>query len=200
MIGRRGGVGTGGRGARRSSGIEQGEYSSALFGQFTDQVARLGPSASILDVGRPLPSNVIFWARRGHRVTAIDWLSRQAGGDVDLGLRGKTFGGVLCWTVFADVGKVEAAALMDQINRMLVPGGLVFAIFDGDGRHRPPAMRYRIVASDRLAFERDPRQLAARAVPTSEIEQLLGALRPTRMTIMRHGSREAMGQRPRQDT
>lgn len=133
----------------------------------------------------------MFWTERGFRVTAQDVLGHLPG-DIFIP-EGARFGGILCWNVFPALERGAGAALMRLLRSHLEPGGALFAIFDGDGRHAPGAWRYRIAGPDRLSCE--PRQDAApmRAVPTSEIENLLQGFRPTRLTVMRHGSREALG-------
>lgn len=171
------------------------EFSSALFEHFVKGVERLGSDTGILDLGPTTSDNLMFWIRRGRRVAAMDLLARHRG-NKSLELGSRRFAGILCWNVLgglpADVAKETAAELTER----LAPGGYLFAIFDGDGRHPSPPRRYRIVTEERLSFERNPDGEPQRAVSTSEIESLLVGLRPTRMTVMRHGAREALGQRP----
>lgn len=170
------------------------EYFSALFETFVAGVERLGPDAGVLDLGPTTSENLMFWVRRSQRVAAMDVLARHREGK-DLTVGARRFGGILCWNVLCGLPADRAKKLAAELAEKLLPGGYLFAIFDGDGRQTPPALRYRIVTEARLSFERMP-GTGRRAVPTSEIESLLTSLRGTRMTVMRHGAREALGQGP----
>lgn len=166
-------------------------YASALFAQFVAAMdpQRRGPH--LLDLGTTTPPNLMFWAERGFRVTAVDALAHLPG---RLEVPGDArFGGVLCWNVLAALERSEAADLVGRLRQRLTAGGGIFAIFDGDGRQAPGGLRYRIAGPDRLTFEPLARQVVMRAVANSEIESLLRGFRPTRLTVMRHGSREALG-------
>lgn len=183
-------------GIDESRKIDSGDYRSALFESFVGGLERLGSEAPILDLGPTTPDNLVFWATRGHRVAAVDLAARLGRGapiDPDPG----PYGGVLCWNTLALLDRDECASLIEKLRRSLLPGGYLFAIFDGDGRTKPPPLRYRIGGESRLRFEPIDWPTAPRAVPTNEIESLLEGLRPTRLTVMRHGSREALGQKPR---
>ena len=197
-------VGTAGAGP---SGAAEGEYASNLFERFEAMVARLGPEAEVLDLGPTMPSNLMFWARRGHKIAAYDYVARRNAEALDssesvdrsglaaldaLGRRGRRFGGILCWTVMSLLPPREASELVGWLSSRLIPSGTLFAIFDGDGRGQPSPLRYSIVGADRLRFEPSSAGLTPRAVPTSEIEEMFRPLRPTRISVLRHGSREAM--------
>jgi hypothetical protein len=173
----------------RDDSILTGDYASGLFEQFVEAVARR--EGEVLDLGPTTGDNIVFWGRRGFRVTAIDLLSRpQRVAAIELGE--DRFVGVQCWNVFSALTPEDASLLAAKIRRALRPGALAFAIFDGDGRHKPPALRYRVSGPGRLAFEPLKGDVDMRAIPTSEIESLFRGFRPTRLTVMRHGSREAL--------
>lgn len=177
----------------RDTSIVTGDYASALFEQFVDAVGRR--EGEVLDLGPTTGDNIVFWGRRGFRVTAIDLLSRpERVTAIDLGER--RFAGAQCWNVFSALSREQAALLAAKIRRALRPGAVAFAIFDGDGRRTPPALRYRVTGPGRLAFEPLTRGVSMRAIPTSEIESLFAGFRPTRLTVMRHGSREALTHLP----
>lgn len=172
------------------------EYSSALFGSFTEAVDRLDPDASVLDLGPAASENLMFWIRRDRPIAAIDLVARAREGK-RLELDGRRYGGVICWNVLSLLSADQAAEVVTRLVDALVPGGLLFAIFDGDGRREPEAVRYRILGEGRLRIEPVAGVAPPRAVPTSEIERLMRPLRPTRTTVMRHGSRETLGQIPK---
>ncbi len=180
--------------ARRAN---EGEFTSALFTQFSAGVERLGPEAEVLDLGSTMPSNIYYWVHRGHRVGLVDVLSKDVSDIAGLGLADRRFAGICCWNVLSFVSRESAASLVSGLERLLVPGGMIFAVFDGDGRNVPPCQRYRIVNERTLRLEPSPRDLENRAVPTREIELLFANLKPTRLTVMRHGAREALGTKPR---
>jgi hypothetical protein len=125
----------------------------------------------------------------------VDLLTRpERLADIDLGER--RFAGALCWNAFCVLSRDDAALLIAKLRRALRPGGYVFAIFDGDGRRTPPALRYRIAGPARLAFGALEAAVEMRAITTSEIDTLLDGFRGTRLTVMRHGSREALAHLP----
>lgn len=174
-----------------ASALRGGTYASTLFAQFVAAMEAEGREPALLDLGPTTPQNLMFWAERGFRVTARDVLGRlPAAVDIPAGER---FGGILCWNVLSALERDAATELMGRLRSQLQPGGPVFAIFDGDGRHQPPALRYRIAGPDRLQFEILAPRSPLRAVANSEIESVLQGFRPTRLTVMRHGSREALG-------
>ena len=173
--------------------IDRGEYRSVLFQRFCQAALDAGNDSEVLEVGPSTPSNVIFWARRGHRVTALDLLSRcgKDGPEGRLEYADDRFSAVICWNVLTFLTQEGATVLMREIARVARDDAIAFAIFDGDGLKVPPAVRYRIVEPDRLAFEpldRDP----PRAVPTGEAERYLRSFRRARVNVMRHASREIL--------
>lgn len=180
-----------GSGGSEAASLRAGTYASALFAQFVTAMDPLRRVPELLDLGTTTPQNIMFWAERGFRVAAVDGLSHLPG---RIEVPGEAlFGGILCWNVLSALGRDEAIDLVTRLRHRLAPGGALFAIFDGDGRQAPHGRRYRIVGPDRLSFEPLTREVQLRAVPNSEIESLLRGLRPTRLTVMRHGSREALG-------
>lgn len=180
--------------------MSAGEYDSGLFADLTALVERLGRDVGILDLGPTTPANLMFWLRRGHRVTARDYLARRHRGAHGLVLEsGQRFGAIVTWNVFSFLPRSDARTLMAELQGYLMPGGGLFAIFDGDGRRVPPTVRYRIVGEGRLAVEEGRFAAVPRAVSTSEIEALLGNLPTTRISVMRHGSRESLARRPREE-
>lgn len=179
--------------ANRGAAISAGDYASALFEQF---VAAVGSrEGEVLDLGPTTSDNILFWGDRGFRVSAVDLLSRP-GRVAELELGEGRFVGAQCWNVFCALSREDASLLAVKLRRSLRPGAVAFAIFDGDGRQTPPALRYRVQGPGRLAFEPMPRDVKMRAIPTSEIESLFAGFRPTRLTVMRHGSREALTHLP----
>ncbi len=181
------------------NGAGDGEYHSALFQKFVRGIERLEPRVELLDLGATTPDNLLYWLRRGHRVAAVDVLGKKVSRVAELGIGDRRFGGILCWNTLCALSREAAALRVAELRELLVPGGMLFAIFDGDGRTEPTPVRYRIVAEDRLRFEPLDRQLRLRAIATREIEALMEGLKPMRLTVMRHGSREALGQAPSQD-
>lgn len=179
-----------------AGGPSQGEYASALFATFTEAVDRLPSTEPVLDLGPAISGNLMFWIERGRPVAALDVRARMEEGET-LDLDGRRFGAVICWNSLAYLPRELAQSVVDRLVVSLAPGGTIFAVFDGDGRHPPPPVQYRILGEGRLRFEPLLCPSAPRAVPTSEIERLMAPLRPTRTTVMRHGAREAMGQIPR---
>lgn len=173
-----------------------GEYQSDLFLQFAEGVEGLGAGAEILDLGATTPDNLLYWAQRGHRVAAIDLLAKDGISAAELGLSGRQFGGIVCWGAICALSRPRAAVCVAELRNLLIPGGRIFAIFEGDGRTVPSAVRYRIAGDGKLKFEPLARDIELRAVTTGEIETLWAGLRQTRVTVMRHGSREAIGQAP----
>lgn len=173
----------------------EGEFASALFAEFVSAVERIGADTDLLDLGSAVPANIHFWAPRSRRVTVVDVLSRTGFRSEDLGLAGRRFGGICCWNVIDFMTPQTAGTMFADLVRLLVPGGKVFAIFDGDVAGAP--YRYRIAGDGRLRLEAATHNLHNRAIATSEIERLFAPLKPTRLTVMRHGSREALGTMPR---
>ncbi len=186
---------------RRSSGVVENsdpaasDYYSALFERFVETVSRLGPEAAVLDLGPTTPSNITFWAQRGHRVSAVDLVTRLERGTA-LDLSDIEYGGIVCWNVLTLLPEDRARQIVADLRSVLVPGGAIFAVFDGDGRTDPPSIRYRIVSESRLAFTPTDWPQQPRPVSTHEIDRFFDAMKPRQLTVMRHGSRESIAQRP----
>ncbi|NKB88646.1 MAG: hypothetical protein GKS06_10540 [Acidobacteria bacterium] len=175
--------------------FEATDYRSALFERFVDSVQRLGTSTRILDLGPATPVGLNFWTSRGFSVSMHDLVTREdSGAPFDFGRA--DLGGVLCWNGLAALDRERAAELVAALRARLVPGGVLFAIFDGDGRTVPGAFSYRICDASRLRIEPTAGGVRPRAVSTAEIDSLLSGFKPTRVTVMRHGSREALGHVP----
>ena len=175
--------------------LEAADYRSALFERFVDVVERLGTISRVLDLGPTTPGNLNFWTGRGYSYSVQDVVGREARGEsCDFGAA--DLGGVLCWNTLSLLPADRAAETVSELYRRLLPGGALFAIFDGDGRATPPLLRYRIRDAARLHLEPTLGEHVPRPVSTAEIERLLAPFKPTRVTVMRHGSREALGQIP----
>ena len=175
----------------------QAEYSSALFGQFCTKLEKLGPEAALLDLGPSNTSNVMYWVRAGHSVSAFDVMAHDpTEEELQLDYPDGSFGGVLAWTALSHLDTIRARRLVREIGRVLKSDGWLFAVFDGDGRREPVAQRYRIVDPKTLGFEPISGRSAPRAVLTREVETLFHPFREVRIMVMRHGSREALGRRP----
>ena len=181
--------------AAEDTEFTSGEYRSLLFERFVAAVARIGPDAAILDLGPTTPSNITFWAHRGHRVSAIDLAARlERGGEFDLS--GIKYGGIVCWNMLTLLSKERARQVVAELRSVLVPGGAIFAVFDGDGHVQPPSLRYRIVSESRLGFASTDWPRLPRPISTHEIDRFFKGMKPRQLTVMRHGSRESVGQRP----
>lgn len=178
-----------------ATGIRDGLYTSTLFERFVDAVTQHGQGSEVLDLGPTTAENLMFWVGRGHRLAAVDLYARYQAGET-LGLEGRGFAGILAWNLLSALPADVAATIAGELRELLVPGGAIFAIFDGDGRRPPPPVRYRIVNESRLRFEPNPTVDEMRPVSTNEIDELLHGLGPARLSVMRHGSREVLGQRP----
>lgn len=176
--------------------LEAANYPSALFEKFVKSVERLGPSTRVLDLGPASPTGLNFWTGRGFSVSMRDLVTRaDVAEDFDFGA--PDLGGVLCWNALTVLSRERAAELVAAVRPRLVPGGTLFAIFDGDGRTAPPPLVYRMSDATRLRLEPAKTDQHPRAVSTAEIDRLLASFGPTRVTVMRHGSREALGHVPR---
>jgi SAM-dependent methyltransferase len=179
------------------AGPRQAEYPSALFAQFCRSIGELGSDVPLLDLGPSTTSNVMYWVREGHPVSALDMMVR--GGKVDrvrLDYPDDSFGGVLGWTALSHLPAAQARQLMQELGRVMRPDGWLFAVFDGDGRKPPEAQRYRIIDRETLGFEPMPDRAPPRPVLTREVEALFQPFREVRIMVMRHASREALGRRP----
>ena len=175
--------------------LEAADYRSALFARFVETVERLGPSTRVLDLGPATPTGLNFWTGRGFSVSMHDLATRpDTGAPFEFGAQ--DLSGVLCWNALSALSRERAAELIAAVRSRLVPGGVLFAIFDGDGRAAPPALRYTIRDEGRLRLEPVVSQDPRRAVSTAEIDALLASFKPSRVTVMRHGSREALGHVP----
>ncbi len=171
------------------------DYRSALFERFVENMERLGASTRVLDLGPATPIGLNFWTGRGFSVSVHDLVTRPDDGrGFDFGAA--DLGGVLCWNALTVLSRERAAELVAAVRPLLVPRGTLFAIFDGDGRTAPAPLLYRVSDAARLRLEPAAKDHHPRAVSTAEIDRLLGAFRPTRVTVMRHGSREALGHVP----
>ena len=175
--------------------IEAADYRSALFERFVESVERLGPSTRILDLGPATPSGLNLWTGSGFNVSVHDLITRADDGE-EFEFGAADLSGVLCWNALTVLSGERAAELVAAVRTRLLPGAVLFAIFDGDGRTAPPSLLYRVSDATRLRLEPASTDHDPRAVSTAEIDRLLGAFRPTRVTVMRHGSREALGHVP----
>jgi len=179
-----------------AGGPQQAEYKSALFGRFCSYLSEMGSDVAILDLGPSTPGNVMYWIGKGHRVSARDLVAHGSVEQVKLEYPDAAFGGVICWTAPSHLEPETARELMQEVGRVLRPDGWLFSVFDGDGRHQPPAQRYRVLDDDQLSFEPMLERGSPRAVLTREVELLYQSFREVRVMVMRHGSREALGRRP----
>lgn len=176
--------------------FEAADYRSALFERFFESVERLGTAYRVLDLGPATPEGLNFWTSRGFSLTVHDAVTRPDEqrafefGEADLA-------GALCWNALSMLSRERAQQFVTALRARLVPGGVIFAIFDGDGRTVPPPLVYRVADTHRLRLEPLDTDQRPRAVSTAEIERLLDGFSPTRVTVMRHGSREALGHVPR---
>lgn len=175
---------------------QQAEYASALFSKFCRHVDAMGGQVPLLDLGPSTPGNVMYWVRAGHPVGALDITVHETVDEIRLDYEDCAFGGVLGWTALSHLEPSPARQLMREIGRVLRSDGWLFAVFDGDGRTPPMAHRYRIIDADNLGFEPIDGRGAPRPVLTREVETLFQPFRETRIMVMRHGSREALGRRP----
>jgi hypothetical protein len=175
--------------------FDAADYHSALFERLVGTVERLGPSTRVLDLGPANPVGLNFWTARGLSVSINDLVTRpDDGAHFDFGAA--DLSAVLCWNALTMLTRERAAELVAAVRPRLVPGGVLFAIFDGDGRTVPAPFLYRVSNESRLRIEPTAAEYRPRAVSTAEIDRLLGSFRPTRVTVMRHGSREALGHAP----
>jgi len=166
-----------------------------LFEKLVGTIERLGQSTRILDLGAANPKGLNFWTSRGFSVSIHDLVTRPDDGKrFDFGPA--DLGGVLCWNALTMLSRERAVELVAAVRPRLVPGGVLFAIFDGDGRTLPAPFQYRISSESRLRIESTESEERPRAVSTAEIDRLFGSFKPTRVTVMRHGSREALGHAP----
>ena len=175
---------------------QQAEYASALFSKFCGHIDAMGGQVPLLDLGPSTTGNVMYWVRDGHPVSALDIMVHETVDEIRLDYGDNSFGGVLGWTALSHLEPPQARQLMREIGRVLRPDGWLFAVFDGDGRKPPTPQRYRIVDAESLGFEPIDGRGAPRAVLTREVETLFQPFRETRIMVMRHGSREALGRRP----
>ncbi len=175
---------------------QQAEYHSALFSKFCGHVGAMRGQVPLLDLGPSTTGNVMYWVRGGHPVGALDIAVHETVDEIRLDYEDCAFGAVLGWTALSHLEPSSARQLMGEIGRVLRPDGWLFAIFDGDGRKPPMAHRYRIMDADTLGFEPVDGHGAPRPVLTREVETLFQPFRETRIMVMRHGSREALGRRP----
>ena len=175
---------------------QQAEYASALFSKFCGRIDAMGGRVPVLDLGPSTTGNVMYWVRAGHPVSALDITVHELVDEFRLDYENGAFGGVLGWTALSHLEPAQARQLMREIGRVLQHDGWLFTIFDGDGRTPPMAHRYRIIDADTLGFEPIDGRGAPHPVLTREVETLFQPFRETRIMVMRHGSREALGRRP----
>ncbi len=173
----------------------QAEYPSALFSKFCGHVNAMRGKVPLLDLGPSTTGNVMYWVRAGHPVSALDITVHEMVDEIHLDYADSFFGGVLGWTALSSLEPSSARQLTREIGRVLRTGGWLFAVFDGDGRKPPMAHRYRIIDAHNLGFEPIEGRGVPRPVLTREVETLFQPFRETRIMVMRHGSREALGRR-----
>ena len=182
--------------AATRAGPQEGDYASALFGQFCAKLRAFDEPLPLLDLGPSTTGNVMYWVRNGHSVSAFDIMAHADDENLHLDHPDGAFGGVLGWTALSHLDPALARRLVQEICRVLRPNGWMFAVFDGDGRKPPVAQRYRIIDSKTLGFGPIEGRDSPRAVLTREVETLFQPFREVRIMVMRHGSREALGRRP----
>ena len=176
--------------------LEAADYRSTLFEKFVKDVERLGAGGRILDLGPATPVGLNFWAGRGFSVSVCDLVTCGVDDGADFDFGAADLSGVLCWNALTVLSRERAVELVAAVRSRLGRGGSLFAIFDGDGTTVPPALLYRVSDATHLHLEPAKKDHHSRAVSTFEIGRLLGAFRPIRVSVMRHGSREALGQLP----
>jgi len=142
-------------------------YTSILFWRLVKALDPARAPARILDLGPTSQANIRFWGERGFRVTCYD-LVRPEGGQLEgesitnltlapekvrgrsLPFDDESFSAICAWNVFARLPYVVARRYARECYRMMVPAGILHAIFlDAEGR-LDARRRYRIADRQQL--------------------------------------------------
>jgi hypothetical protein len=161
----------------------------------------------VLDLGAAVGSNVEFLSRFGGKLRIEDLYSalstRPAGGEeeprpgANLFARllpfpeSTRFDAVIAWDLFNYLHRRELAQLALHLAHFCHPGALLLAFVSILKQIPVQPIRYKIVDSEHLAYER--RSAAERTAPRyapAELNELMRGFRLDRSFLMRHGVQE----------
>jgi len=201
-------------------------FASQCLGEFLARLRKIDPHPAVLDLGILCGANIAFLGSQGCRVS-VESLPRPASGatavasavgpKADRGLvegavvagpptplpplsyPAESFAGILAWDAIARIPQKEAVALVENMRRLLLNGGVVLAHFPGPpGNMNGAAGRYRILNAERLAVEPSPhKNLPAVPYQNREIYALFARFDVVRLSHMKSGTREVLVARSR---
>jgi hypothetical protein len=205
------GVG-GGRGLPLSPALPSAPeaHRSLAFSALLEAIGRRG-RLHVLDLGPALGGNVEFLARFGCKLYIEDLYGALAAhGGRPSGDRDRNgaaaerlfaellpfppdtrFDVVLAWDLFNYLERREVGALARYLASFCRPGALLFALVSILKQIPAQPIRFRILDSERLAYEQ--RSAASRPCPryaSGELDELLRGFRLDRSYLLRHGIQE----------
>lgn len=188
-------------------------YPSSLFWRMAKALDPQAGATRILDLGPTSNANIQFWAERGFDVSCCDVFTREArriaAGDVTaltlsgdairdqrLPYESESFAAVCSWNLLSRLPFVLAQQYARECHRVLVPGGLLHAIFlDAEGRLET-RRTYQIADRQQLRVSSVvvPRRLPASWID-AEIKLMLGRFSACEIQPAPAHTREVIAQR-----
>jgi hypothetical protein len=165
----------------------------------------------LLDLGPVVGSNVNFFGEQlGCKIFVEDIfadLDRHVRGDKLEGLpeflkkrfpqADDTFDGILCWDLFDYMDKASAAALAEQLTRVLRPEGALLAFFGTVQSHDPRYTKYIIADEVNLRHRTYAAARGRQAILLNrDIIRLFSALRVSDSFLLQNNLREILFRKP----
>jgi SAM-dependent methyltransferase len=172
------------------------------------------PQPLLLDLGKPIGSNVTFFGERLGCKILVEDLAADLDRHVQdekveslpafLGARlqhePESVDGILCWDVFDYLEKPAAQVLAAQLTRILKPGGVLLALFNTAQPQpgvRPTHTRHVIVDEGRLEYRPYPAACTRqRPLLNRDIQRMFEPLRITDQFLLQTNMREVLFRKP----
>lgn len=183
--------------------------SKALAGLLEALGAR--PAAELLDLGPVVGANIAFFGERVPCKIHIEDLYADLDRHVREGtleqfpeflqrrlpLPDESIDAILCWDLFDYLEPPAAAALAEQVTRLLRPGGAVLALFATAPAREPAYTRYVIEDEDHVRYRLRPAAASRRGVlQNRDILRMFDRLQVSDSILLRSQVREMLFRKP----
>jgi len=194
-------------GGDRSSKGNEPAVPSKAFPKFVSALSSQGESATVIDFGPVIGTNVAYFGERlGCKLFIEDLLTelerhRKAGTMADLGsavesrLRQEegSVDGVLLWDYFDFLDKASAQRVASHIVKMMKPGGAIMGFFCTSAVEHAPLTKYEIVDDTSLRLRAHPGAGGKKlALHNREIIKMFDPLVVAESFLLKNNSREIL--------
>ncbi len=171
------------------------ENKSAGLRLFLSRLQKSSKS-KIIDTGFLSGENIQFLSSLGFKVYADTLVESLFDGKIDY--EDEQFDGILLWEAVDKIAYQQAQLLLEEVERILKPGGVVFMVTSSPGKKAPEgAMRFRIKGKD--CFEhtfKDDLLLLKHHHTNRELMKLLERFNILCFNLLKTGNREVVFEKP----